>query len=107
MEGFAMRRQALLFSIVTFFPAASAWPQERPGRDQNVPIYRVTVIERTVRAVNYQYRGGPTRIDFKGTVLMPHAKGEAVVESKAVRTEVDVKLEHLSPPGKFGTGYLA
>src|ERR1051325_9333714 len=53
------------------------------GWGQSVPIYQVTVIERTVKAVNYQYRGGQTRIDFAGTVLLPDAKGEALVESKA------------------------
>ena len=44
-------------------------------------------IQRTVEAINYEYRSEPTRIDFRGTVLMPKAKGEALVESKRGRTE--------------------
>ena len=29
------------------------------------PIYRVTVVERTTKAVNYRYRSEATLIDFK------------------------------------------
>jgi flagellar motor protein MotB len=77
-----------------------------PARTQQVPIYRVTVVERTVKAVNYQYRNGPTPIDFRGTVLLPEAKGDAVVESKAGRTEIDVHVDHLPVPTRFGHEYL-
>ena len=73
---------------------------------QQVPIYQVTVTERTVESVNYQYRKGPTRVDFRGTVLLPDAKGEAVIESKAGRTDVQLKFEHVAAPTRFGTEYL-
>ena len=70
------------------------------------PIYRVTVTERTVKAINYQYRSGPTLVDFRGTVLMPKAKGEASVESKQGRSEIDARFENLSEPQRFGREYL-
>jgi len=70
------------------------------------PIYRVTVVSRTLQAVNYQHRGGPTMIDFNGTVLLPHAKGQAIVESKRGRVTIDAKLEHLEAPTMYGTEYL-
>src|SRR5204863_6029421 len=73
---------------------------------QQVPIYKITVTERTVKAVNYEYRRGPTRIDFRGTVLLPDAKGEAVVESKAGRTEVTVKFDRVLAPSRYGGEYL-
>jgi outer membrane protein OmpA-like peptidoglycan-associated protein len=101
-----MRCQLLIAAALPFLFTARAWPQDAQGAGNNVPIYHVTVIERTVRAVNYQYRSGPTQIDFKGTVLLPPAKGEATVESKAGRTEIDAKFEHMTSPQKFGTGYL-
>jgi len=78
-------------------------PVEKPG---TVPIYQVTVVERTVRAVDYQYRTGPTKVDFRGTVLLPHAKGDATVESKRGRTEMEAKFEHVPPPTRFGREYL-
>ena len=73
---------------------------------QTVPMYRVTVIDRTVSAVDYQYRNGPTKIDFKGTVLLPEAKGEATVESKQGRAEIDAKFGHLPAPTRYGREYL-
>jgi outer membrane protein OmpA-like peptidoglycan-associated protein len=71
-----------------------------------VPIYHVTVIDRTISAVNYRYRGGPTEIDFQGTVLLPNAKGNAIVESKSGRTDIDARIEHLESPARFGPEYL-
>jgi len=47
-----------------------------------VPIYRITVVARTTKAINYQHRSGSTKIGFRGTALMPDARGEAKVESK-------------------------
>ncbi len=81
--------------------------QSPPAAGTPVPIYRVNVVERTIQAVNYQYRSEPTKIDFKGTVLLPMAKGQAVVESKRGRTVVDAKFEHLEPPSRFGPEYLS
>jgi flagellar motor protein MotB len=73
---------------------------------QPTPIYQVTVIERTVKAVDYQYRNGPTKVDFRGTVLLAHAKGEAVVESKAGRTEIAAKFEQVQAASRYGPEYL-
>jgi flagellar motor protein MotB len=69
-------------------------------------MYRVTVVDRTVSAVDYQYHNGPTNIDFRGTILLPMAKGGAIVESKAGRTEIDVHFDHLLAPTRFGREYL-
>jgi flagellar motor protein MotB len=79
-------------------------PAPEPGR--TVPVYKVTVVERSLQAVNYEYRSLPTEIDFRGTVLLPNSKGHATVESKRGRTEIDAKLEKLSPPAPFGRQYL-
>jgi outer membrane protein OmpA-like peptidoglycan-associated protein len=63
-------------------------------------------VQRSLDAINYQYRSGPTQIDFTGTVLLPKAKGEAVVDSVRGRTEIDAKIEHLEAPSRFGREYL-
>jgi flagellar motor protein MotB len=80
--------------------------QQGDSRNGPVPIYRITVIERTMKAVNYAYRSGPTMIDLRGTVLMPKLRGEAVVESRQGRTEIDARLENLTPSQRFGGEYL-
>ena len=94
------------FAISTTMMVLCALPALCQRADHGVPIYRVTVIERTVKAINYQYRSGPTMIDFRGTVLMPKAKGEAIVESKRGRTEIDAKLDNIDDPQRFGREYL-
>ncbi|MBL0156192.1 MAG: OmpA family protein [Bryobacterales bacterium] len=70
------------------------------------PIYRVTVTTRTAKAVNYQHRGGATKVDFKGTELLPNARGEAKVESKQGYIEIEVEFDDLQPASKNGSEYL-
>jgi len=70
------------------------------------PVYQVTVVQRTVKAVNYQYRAEPTEIDFRGTVLLPDAKGHAWIQSKQGRTEIDASLERMQTSQRFGREYL-
>jgi outer membrane protein OmpA-like peptidoglycan-associated protein len=101
-----MDRKVALLTAPVFFLTSVAWAQTVPPHDATVPIYRVTVVERTVRAVNYQYRSGPTQIDFRGTVLMPAAKGDAIVESKSGRTEIEAKFDRVDAPTRFGPEYL-
>jgi len=105
-----------MISLVALTLVALTWVTGAPGFAQRVtepadqsapaPIYQVTVVERTAKAINYQYRSGPTKIDFRGTVLLSHAKGEATVESRQGRTSIDAKLEGLTSPQRFGSEYL-
>lgn len=80
-----------------------AQPPVSPGPQ---PIYRVTVVSRNLEAVNYEHRGGPTPIDFQGTVLLPKAKGTAMVDSHRGAVSIDAKFEHLDAPTRFGREYL-
>jgi outer membrane protein OmpA-like peptidoglycan-associated protein len=72
----------------------------------SVPIYRVTVVARTTKAINYNQRSGSTMIDFRGTALMPQALGEANVESKQGVIKIDANMQKLDPATKFGAEYL-
>src|SRR5437879_5150548 len=101
-----MKREGIVSAIVLFLCALPAVCQT-DRESGTVPIYRVTVIQRTVEAINYQYRSLPTKVDFRGTVLMSKAKGEATVESKKGRTLIDAKFENLEEPQRFGREYLA
>ncbi len=74
-------------------------------RDQ-VPVFRVTIVARTTPAINYRHRGGATKIDFRGTPLLPKARGEAKVESKQGYIEIEVEFDDLVPATKFGPEYL-
>jgi outer membrane protein OmpA-like peptidoglycan-associated protein len=70
------------------------------------PTFRVTVVSRSVKAVNYQHRGGATKLDFAGTDLMPRANGQAKVESKKGYIEIEVEFGNLQKPTTFGNEYL-
>src|SRR6201987_3147310 len=72
----------------------------------HTPTFRVTVVSRSVRAVNYKHRGGATKLDFAGTDLMPGANGQAKVESKKGYIEVEVEFGNLQKPTTFGNEYL-
>jgi len=63
-------------------------------------------VSRTTKAVNFRRAGGATKIDFQGTELLQTASGEAKVENKGNRTEIDAKFENLEEATKFGLEYL-
>jgi outer membrane protein OmpA-like peptidoglycan-associated protein len=70
------------------------------------PIYRITVVARTTKAINYNHRSGSTRIGFRGTALMPEALGEAKVQSEQGVIKINAEMEKLGPATQFGHEYL-
>jgi outer membrane protein OmpA-like peptidoglycan-associated protein len=91
-------------------PAPSQTQERRENADRAAsgltPIYRVTVTERTAKAISYQHRSGATKIDFRGTALMPNAHGEAKVESKKGYIEIEVEFRNMTEATQFGGEYL-
>jgi outer membrane protein OmpA-like peptidoglycan-associated protein len=77
-----------------------------PTANGKVPIFSVEVTSRTIRAVNYHHRQGTTKIDFRGTALMPDARGEADVSPNDGATRINLHFDHLSNPVQFGPEYL-
>jgi hypothetical protein len=75
-------------------------------RRESESLYRVTVVSRTTQAINYGHRTVPTVIDFKGTVLLPDAKGRATVKSERGSVQIDSKFENVPAPTRFGREYL-
>ena len=72
----------------------------------HTPTFRVTVVSRSVQAVNYQHRSGATKLDFAGTNLMPSANGQAEVNSKRGAIEIEAEFGNLRNPTTFGSEYL-
>ncbi len=100
----------ILFSVLVGFAlgqqpyvAQQTVPVERM---EHTPVFRVNVVARSTKAVNYRHHSGKTTIDFRGTDLMPAGIGHATVESRTGRLEINVDLEHLTPARTFGTEYL-
>ena len=78
------------FSCALFVVCGVLFAQEPSA---GVPIYHVTVTARTAKAINYQHRSGATKINFRGTDLLPSSRGEAKVESKQGYIEIEVEFD--------------
>ena len=105
-----MKNQILLIAGLTLSLSALAQTnQQTTGNVEpmsTMPTFRVTVISRSVQAVNYKHRSGASKLDFAGTDLMPSANGQAKVESKKGYTEIEVEFGNLEKPTTFGNEYL-
>ena len=105
-----MKTNLLLIAGITL--SLSAFAQASPQSGGNVepmssmPTFRVTVISRSVQAVNYRHRSGSSKLDFAGTDLMPSASGVAQVNSKRGSIEVEAEFGDLQKPTTFGNEYL-
>jgi outer membrane protein OmpA-like peptidoglycan-associated protein len=73
---------------------------------ERTPVFRANVVSRSTKAVDYRHRGGSTKVDLRGTELMPRASGDARVESKTGRLEINAKLTGVEPANKFGLEFL-
>ncbi|MGC9973447.1 MAG: OmpA family protein [Bryobacteraceae bacterium] len=89
-------------------PTQQLPPNENEARMAagSAPIYRITVVGRTTKAVNYRHRGGATKIDFAGTTLLPNAHGQAKVESKQGYIEIEVEFRELQAATAYGPEFL-
>src|SRR5262245_18527419 len=107
----ALRLLAITISIGTVLTALAQTPstltQVSKERGDS-PIFKLTVnvVERTTKAINYRHRGGATVVGFRGTPLLPDARGEAKVESKQGYIEIEVEFDDLQPATRFGPEYL-
>ena len=87
-------------------PAQSPEQNAAPAEKEPITVFRVNVLGRTTKAVNYRHRGGSTLVDFRGTDLMPEVGGHARVEGKVGRLAISAELTHLRPARGFGGQYL-
>jgi len=98
-------------AIIVFCAGAVLFAQQPPAGtkpDPDVPmtVFKVDVVAKTAKAINYRHRSGATKIDFKGTAIMAAAKGEAKVESKQGYIEIEVEYRNLQPANVHGPEYL-
>ena len=63
-------------------------------------------VSRTARAVTYRSGTGAWKLFFRGTDLMPRGAGEARVENKGNRVEIQAKFANMGEATTFGLEYL-
>jgi outer membrane protein OmpA-like peptidoglycan-associated protein len=85
-----------LLGVFGLTTATTAAGQELPGSG--------AAVSRTARAVTY--KNGAWKVLFHGTDLMPGGAGEARIENKGNRVEVEAKLTNMEEATKFGLEYL-
>jgi outer membrane protein OmpA-like peptidoglycan-associated protein len=98
-------------ALITGIAAAQTPPPNPTQRlisapQDGLPVFRMTVVGRTIPAINYRPRRGETKIDFVGSSLMPQARGEATVKGEKGYIEIDAKFKKLQAPQRFGPEYL-
>ena len=93
------------FLTITGFLAASAAPAPSQAPSA-VPVTTPGSVSRTTKAVNYRRTGGAVKIDFQGTELMTQASGEAKVQNKGSRVEIEAKFAGVDEATRFGLEYL-
>src|SRR5215212_3489499 len=110
---FFTRTAAVLLAFgVLFAGAASAQPVPNPTQQldgvarDGAPFFRVTVVGRSLSAINYRPRQGDTKIDFAGTTLLPKAEGHATVSGEQGYMKIDARFNNLEPAQRFGREYL-
>lgn len=103
-----MKKFAGLICVTLLVTFAVAQQQENPPVEpmDQTPLFRVTVVSRTTKAVNYRHRGGSTTVDIKGTSLMPEITGKAKVDSKNGRLQINVDLSKMGPATRLGPQFL-
>src|SRR5579862_775433 len=108
-QGENVKKVLLAATIVLSFPALAQTNYQTTltvEPTSSTPTFRVTVVSRSVQAVNYEHRSGSSKLDFTGTALMPLANGEAKVDSKRGSIEIDAEFGDLQKPTTFGNEYL-
>ncbi len=105
-----MKKNVLLaVAVALSLPAVAQTSSQTTVEVQHMssmPTFRVTVISRSVQAINYEHRSGSSKLDFAGTALMPLANGEAKVNSKRGSIEIEAEFGNLQRPTTFGNEYL-
>jgi outer membrane protein OmpA-like peptidoglycan-associated protein len=105
-----LKTKLLLAVGITLSLSAFAQTNSQTGGDVEhmspMPTFRVTVISRSVQAVNYKHRSGSSKLDFAGTSLMPLANGVAEVNSKRGSIAIQAEFGELQKPTAFGNEYL-
>jgi outer membrane protein OmpA-like peptidoglycan-associated protein len=88
----------VLFGLGAAMAAAQTSPGTSAGKDSSV--------FRTVGAWTYRSGTGSWKVLFRGTELMPGGTGEAYVENKGNRVEIEAKLKNMGDATQFGLEYL-
>ena len=87
-------------------PAAAQATAAPAGQTQGAANAADSAVSRTAKAITYRRGSGAVRISMAGTDLMPRIFGEATVENKGSRVEIEANFQGMEEANKFGFEYL-
>src|SRR5687767_1384833 len=106
----------LLLSTASLFSQSRTTVTVTPGPGQtaittqtrtDVPVYRVEVVERTIPTVPaVLFREDETKLDLRGSALMPNAHGDLEIETKGGYTQIRAEFRDMPAATNFGPEYL-
>lgn len=110
MRSICMRSIAVCAMCAAAFAVAAGQQVKplpiTPGPGGTVPLFQVTVIGRTVTAVNFRVLGDETALNLRGTNLLPAAEGKATVQIERGATHIHADFRKVNPAQRFGPEYL-
>ena len=71
-----------------------------------IPIFRTTVVSKSIKSINYHHRQGSTIVGLEGSADMPKAVGEVKVESKTGATKIQVDVDKMPAAQTLGDDLL-
>jgi outer membrane protein OmpA-like peptidoglycan-associated protein len=92
-------RSILLFFVLICLPTWAGAAQAQ----QEIPTSGV--VKKSVTAIGYQV-GKSTKVDLKGSDLMPNGGGEAKVQAGTGATSVEAEIQRMTQPSGLGTEFL-
>jgi outer membrane protein OmpA-like peptidoglycan-associated protein len=96
----------VMATLVLSAQTSPAQPVPFAASASSVPLYRVTVVQNSAKAINYGKLKGTTEIDFQGTVLLPKAAGMGKVKCGEQGTRITAKFKEMPAASSFGGEYL-
>jgi outer membrane protein OmpA-like peptidoglycan-associated protein len=89
-------RNVLLF-LLSCFASGVAAAQDAPES---------SLASKSIKAIGYPVGGGSTKVDLRGTELMPQANGVAKVEATQGKTNIEVSVKNVQQPSGLGAEFL-
>jgi outer membrane protein OmpA-like peptidoglycan-associated protein len=100
-EDFMSHSHPILLSCLVLCLSASTAAAQS---EQKMPTSGL--VSKSVTAIGFPVGGGGTKVDLKGTELATQAIGEAKVEAKQGKTNIEVTIRSLDQPSKLGAEFL-
>jgi outer membrane protein OmpA-like peptidoglycan-associated protein len=92
-----MHNRNVLIPLFLWFATGVAVAQDAPES---------SLTTKSIKAIGYPVGGGSTKVDLRGTQLMPHANGVAKVEATQGKTNIEVSVKSVAPPSGLGAEFL-